>query len=67
LIRFSFQNTASVLINNKPVEKFASKEDFEKATWPGFYFDENEKNGMVHVKTNYLLTSELQRVSIKYK
>lgn len=61
------KNPVSVLINHKLIKRFSSKEDFEKASVPGYYFDANEKNGMVHVKTNYLATDQLTKVSIEYK
>jgi alpha-glucosidase len=60
------KNPSSVLVNNKSIKRFSSKEAFEKATVPGFYFDENEKNGMVHAKTDYLTTNKTQMVELRF-
>ncbi len=57
---------SAVSINNKPIKKFTSKDAFEKADVPGFYFDANEKKGIVQVKTNYLATSKVQDVRLEY-
>ncbi len=55
-----------ILVNNKPVKKFTSRVAFEKAKEPGFYFDANEKNGILQVKTNYLSTSKVQKICLNY-
>ena len=65
LLEVHSKNPSSVLINNISVKKFASKTAFEKAS-TGFYFDDNEKNGIVHVKTNYLATSKVQNIRLNY-
>lgn len=56
---------AAVLINHKTVQQFLSKEAFDKVAI-GYYFDAHEKNGMLHIKTNYLPASALQEVDINY-
>ncbi|HEY5462132.1 MAG TPA: TIM-barrel domain-containing protein [Hanamia sp.] len=66
LLEVHSTNPSSVLINNKSVKKFTSETAFEKAA-TGFYYDANEKNGVVHIKTKYLSTSQRQNIRLNYK
>jgi hypothetical protein len=54
-----------VFVNNKPIQILNAKADFEKAS-TGFYYDAAEKNGTVHVKTNFLQTSTAQNIVFMY-
>ena len=54
---------AAVLVNNKPIKYFSSKEIFDKAA-TGYYYDANEKEGTLHVKTNYLSASSAQNIQL---
>ena len=54
-----------VLINNKSIRHFSLKTDFEKAS-TGYYYDAHERKGTLHIKTNYLNTSTMQNVFLRY-
>ncbi|MGH2648670.1 MAG: TIM-barrel domain-containing protein, partial [Ginsengibacter sp.] len=54
-----------VIINNKSIKHFSTKEAYENAV-TGYYYDVNEKRGTLHIKTNYLLTSAMQTIILRY-
>jgi alpha-glucosidase len=56
---------SKVLINNKTIKYFLSKNAFEKGT-TGYYYDKNEKSGTLHIKTTYLPTSVMQLIKLIY-
>jgi len=53
----------AVSINNKKLKAFSKKQQFDKAK-TGYYFDTNDRTGVVHIKTDYLSTSENQEVHL---
>ncbi|MDP9078487.1 MAG: DUF5110 domain-containing protein [Bacteroidota bacterium] len=53
----------SVSLNDLKLKAFTNKEQFDRAK-TGYYFDKDDRNGTVHIKTNYLSTSAGQLVLI---
>lgn len=56
---------SGVLINNKSIKYFSTKDAYAKAL-AGYYFDANEKTGTLHVKTGYLSTLKIQYIRLLY-
>ncbi len=65
LLNVYTKRPAAVLLNNKTIQKFTSKEAFEKSV-TGYFFNAIEKDGTLHVKTNYLSTSTAQNIRLRY-
>ena len=55
-----------VLINGKPITNFSSKEKFNNKNEEGFYFDANDRSGVVNIKTKFLITSLKQNIQLIY-
>ena len=54
----------AILINGKAVKLYHNVTEFNKAK-TGCYFDADEKQGTIHVKTSYLATTSAQQIIIK--
>jgi alpha-glucosidase len=54
-----------VLVSGKAILKCASPDEFDKAG-SGYYYDPNDRKGVVHVKTAYLGVSTPQTVQLYY-
>jgi alpha-glucosidase (family GH31 glycosyl hydrolase) len=52
-----------IAINNRKIPSFADKRQFDQAR-TGYFFDANEKGGIIHIKTPYLSTSKSQIISL---
>jgi alpha-glucosidase (family GH31 glycosyl hydrolase) len=52
-----------VSVNNKKLKAFKTRQQFDKAK-TGYYFDQNDKAGTVHIKTNYLSTLVKQTLTL---
>ena len=55
---------SKILINKRSLKKCTASE-FEKGN-AGYYFNPDDKKGIVYIKTNYLPTSALQTININY-
>ncbi len=53
----------AVQLNGGGLKICSSQLQFEKAK-SGYYFDANEKEGIIHIKTNYLSTAKAQQLKI---
>lgn len=53
-----------VYVNSKQLKAYVNKESFDKAA-AGYYFDPNDKAGIVHIKTERLSTTVSQLISLK--
>jgi alpha-glucosidase len=52
-----------VTIKSKKIPRFDEKRQFDQAQ-TGYFYDANEKGGIIHIKTPYLSTSESQIISL---
>lgn len=57
------QAPKTVSLNNQKLKSFKSEQQFNKAQ-TGYYFDKDDKNGTVHIKTGYLSTSVKQTATL---
>jgi len=53
----------SVALNGAKLKRHTTKQQFEKAI-NGYYFDNTDKTGTLHIKTNYLSTSLRQLINV---
>lgn len=65
LLNVHTKRPITVLINNKIMEKFSTNAAFKKSV-AGYFFDATEKEGTLHIKTNYLSTSTTQNIHLHY-
>lgn len=63
LLQVHSQMPQKVILNKLPIKKLASKNELNN-TVTGYYFDNDEKEGVLFIKTNYLSTSADQLISI---
>ncbi len=55
-----------VLVNGKVIENLLLKNNFINKNVEGFYFDVNDRNGIVNIKTKFLNTSIKQNIELVY-
>jgi alpha-glucosidase (family GH31 glycosyl hydrolase) len=59
------RSPSAVMLNGKRLLRFANFEEYQKSI-SGYYFDVNEKHGLLYVKTGKISTLEKQGVNILY-